>query len=93
YTKLPSHRFELWTDGSSSLAERASGAAALLYDGTATHDKPLQIYHAAAGPLACSYRAECLALEGGLSHLLLPALQNIQDPTSILIATDSLSAI
>ncbi|KAH9586723.1 hypothetical protein LSM04_008086 [Trypanosoma melophagium] len=93
HTKLQSRRFELWTDGSSSFSERTLGAAALLYEGKQSSDQPLEICHAASGPLACSYKAECLALERGLSHLLIPALHDIHEPSHVLIATGLLSAI
>ncbi|ESS62106.1 hypothetical protein TCDM_10254 [Trypanosoma cruzi Dm28c] len=62
--------FELWTEVSSSLAELASGSAALLYGSTATADLPVEVHRAAAGRLASSYRAECLAIENGIRHLI-----------------------
>ncbi|RNC36018.1 mucin TcMUCII [Trypanosoma cruzi] len=58
YSSLGDYDFELWTDGSSSLAELASGSAALLYDSTKTNDLPVEVHRAAAGRLARSYRAE-----------------------------------
>ncbi|KAF8303489.1 hypothetical protein TcYC6_0037680 [Trypanosoma cruzi] len=58
YSSLKDYDFELWTDGSSSLAELASGSAALLYGPTKTNDLPVEVHRAAAGRLACSYRAE-----------------------------------
>ncbi|RNC55028.1 mucin TcMUCII [Trypanosoma cruzi] len=54
YSLLWDHDFELWTDGSSSLAELASGHAALLYYSTTTNDLPVEVHRAAAGRLACS---------------------------------------
>ncbi|RNC39082.1 putative mucin TcMUCII, partial [Trypanosoma cruzi] len=69
YSSLGAYDFELWTDVSSSLAELASGSAALLYGSTTTNDLPVEVHRAAAGRLACSYRAECLATEDGIRHL------------------------
>ncbi|PWU92617.1 hypothetical protein C4B63_36g134 [Trypanosoma cruzi] len=70
YSSLGAYDFELWTDVSSSLAELASGSAALLYGSTATTDLPVEVHRAAAGSLASSYRAECLATENGIRHLI-----------------------
>ncbi|PWV17742.1 hypothetical protein C3747_17g369 [Trypanosoma cruzi] len=78
---------------SSSPAEPASGSVALLYDYTTANDAPVEVHRAAAGRLACSYRAECLAIENGFGHLMPPCLGTSQSPTRILVATDSLSAI
>ncbi|PWV15886.1 hypothetical protein C3747_27g250 [Trypanosoma cruzi] len=85
--------FELWTDGPSSLAALASGSAALLYDSTTTNDLPVEVHRAAAGSLACSYRADCLAIENVFRHLIPPCLGTSQSPTRMLEETDSLSAI
>ncbi|KAF8303792.1 hypothetical protein TcYC6_0041400 [Trypanosoma cruzi] len=54
YPSLRHYDFELWTDGSSSLAELASGSAALLYGSTKKNDLPVEDHRAAAGRLACS---------------------------------------
>ncbi|RNC53023.1 mucin TcMUCII [Trypanosoma cruzi] len=54
YSSLEDFDFELWTDGSSSLAELASGSAAPLYGPTKTNDLPVEVHRAAAGRLACS---------------------------------------
>ncbi|KAF5220171.1 hypothetical protein ECC02_006847 [Trypanosoma cruzi] len=54
YSSLGHYDFELWTDGSSSLAELASGSAAPLYGSTKTNDLPVEVHRAAAGRLACS---------------------------------------
>ncbi|PWV02015.1 hypothetical protein C4B63_3g491 [Trypanosoma cruzi] len=70
YFSLGDFDFELWTDVSSSLAELASGSAALLYGSTATTDLHVEVHRAAAGSLASSYRAECLATENGIRHLI-----------------------
>ncbi|PWV20713.1 hypothetical protein C3747_5g218 [Trypanosoma cruzi] len=70
YSSLGDFDFELWTDVSSSLAELASGSAALLYGSTTTTDLPVEVHRAAAGRLACPYRAECLATEDGIRHLI-----------------------
>ncbi|RNE97790.1 hypothetical protein TcG_12486 [Trypanosoma cruzi] len=70
YSSLGAYDFELWTEVSSSLAELASGSAALLYGSTATTDLPVEVHRAAAGRLASSYRAECLATENGIRHLI-----------------------
>ncbi|KAF5216592.1 hypothetical protein ECC02_010630 [Trypanosoma cruzi] len=93
YSSLGDHDFELWTDGSSSLAALASGSAALLYDSTTTNDLPVEVHRAAAGSFACSYRADCLAIENVFRHLIPPCLGTSQSPTRIMVATDSLSAI
>ncbi|ESS61069.1 hypothetical protein TCDM_11360 [Trypanosoma cruzi Dm28c] len=85
--------FELWTDVSSSLAELATGSAALLYGSTTTTDLPVEVHRAAAGRLACSYRAECLATENGIRHLIPFCLGTSQSPTRMLVATDSPSRI
>ncbi|KAF5216884.1 hypothetical protein ECC02_010312 [Trypanosoma cruzi] len=93
YSSLGDYDFELWADGSSSLAELASGSAALLYDTTKRNDLPVEVHRAAAGRLACSYGAECPAVGNGIRHLIPPRLETFQSPTRILVATDSLSAI
>ncbi|KAF5216090.1 hypothetical protein ECC02_011162 [Trypanosoma cruzi] len=85
--------FELWTDGSSYLAALASGSAALLYDSTTKNDLPVEVHCAAAGSLACSYRADCPAIENVFRHLIPPCLGTSQSPTRMLEETDSLSAI
>ncbi|KAF8282118.1 hypothetical protein TcBrA4_0081370 [Trypanosoma cruzi] len=54
YSSLGDYDFELWADGSSSLAELASGSAALLYDTTKRNDLRVEVHRAAAGRLACS---------------------------------------
>ncbi|KAF5219077.1 hypothetical protein TcYC6_0041330 [Trypanosoma cruzi] len=54
YSSLGDFDFELWTDGSSSLAELASGFAAPLYGPTKTNDLPVEVHRAATGRLACS---------------------------------------
>ncbi|KAF8304048.1 hypothetical protein TcYC6_0037730 [Trypanosoma cruzi] len=54
YSSLEDYNFELWTDGSSSLAELASGSAAPLYGPTKTNVLPVEVHRAAAGRLACS---------------------------------------
>ncbi|PWU93905.1 hypothetical protein C3747_286g53 [Trypanosoma cruzi] len=58
-----------------------------------TNDLPAEVHRAAGGRLACSYRAECLAIESGFRHLIPPRPETSQSPTRILVATDSLSAI
>ncbi|RNC41052.1 mucin TcMUCII [Trypanosoma cruzi] len=54
YSSLEDYDFELWADGSSSLAELASGSAALLYGPTKRNILPVEVHRAAAGRLACS---------------------------------------
>ncbi|PWV03459.1 hypothetical protein C3747_178g34 [Trypanosoma cruzi] len=93
YSSLGDYEFELWTDVSSSLAELAPGSAAPLYGSTTTNDLPVEVHRAAAGRLACSYRAERLATENGIIHLIPFVWETSQSPTRILVATDSLSAI
>ncbi|KAF5217247.1 mucin TcMUCII [Trypanosoma cruzi] len=58
YSSIEDYNVKLWTDGSSSLAELASGSAAPLYGPTKTNDLPVEVHRAAAGRLAHSYRAE-----------------------------------
>ncbi|PWV21069.1 hypothetical protein C3747_4g337 [Trypanosoma cruzi] len=85
--------FELWTDGPSCLAALASGSAALLYDSTTTNDLPVEVHRAAAGSLACSYGAGCLAIENVFRHLVPPCPGASQSPTRMLEEADSLSAM
>ncbi|PWV19667.1 hypothetical protein C3747_9g264 [Trypanosoma cruzi] len=85
--------FELWTDGPSYLAELASRSAALLYDSTTTNDLPVEVHRAAAGSLARSYGADCLAIENVFRHLIPPRLETSQSPTRMLEETDSPSAM
>ncbi|EKG00479.1 hypothetical protein TCSYLVIO_008571, partial [Trypanosoma cruzi] len=85
--------FELWTDGPSYLAALASGSAALLYDSTTTNDLPVEVHRAAAGSVACSYRADCLAIENVFRHLMPPCLGTSQSPTRMLEETDFPSRI
>ncbi|RNC40718.1 mucin TcMUCII [Trypanosoma cruzi] len=54
YSSLGHYNFELWTDGSSPLAELASGSAALLYGPTKANDLPVEVHRAATGRIACS---------------------------------------
>ncbi|RNC52867.1 hypothetical protein TcCL_ESM09852 [Trypanosoma cruzi] len=93
YSSLGDYDFELWMDSSSYLAESASGRAALLYDSTTANDAPVEVHRAAAGRLACSYRAECLAIENVFGLFIPPCLEISQSPTRMLEETDSLSAI
>ncbi|PWV17686.1 hypothetical protein C3747_17g487 [Trypanosoma cruzi] len=93
YSSLGDCDFELWTDGSSYLAALASGSAALLYDCTTTSNLPVEVHRAAAGGLACSYRADCLAIENAFRLFIPPCLGTSQSPTRMLEETDSLSAI
>ncbi|KAF5215922.1 hypothetical protein ECC02_011340 [Trypanosoma cruzi] len=58
YSSLGDCDFELWMDSPSSLAELASGYAAILYDTTKRNDLAVEVHRAAAGRLACSYGAE-----------------------------------
>ncbi|KAF8306513.1 hypothetical protein TcBrA4_0022020 [Trypanosoma cruzi] len=54
YFSLGDYDFELWTDGSASLAALASGSAAPLYGSTTTNGLPAEVHRAAAGILARS---------------------------------------
>ncbi|RNF07986.1 mucin TcMUCII [Trypanosoma cruzi] len=54
YSSLGDYNFELWADGSASLAELASGSAAPLYGSTKTNGLPVEVHRAAAGILAHS---------------------------------------
>ncbi|PWV07139.1 hypothetical protein C3747_105g111 [Trypanosoma cruzi] len=82
-----------WTDGFSSLAEHASGSAALSLDSPDSR-APCGPHRTAAGSLACTCRAECPANEHGLRHFPVPRLAAAsQSPTRVTVATDSLSAM
>ncbi|EAN86710.1 hypothetical protein C3747_162g24 [Trypanosoma cruzi] len=82
-----------WTDGFSSLAEHASGSAALPLDSPDSR-APCRPHRAAAGSLACSCRAECPATEHGHRQFSVPRLAAAsQSPTRVPVATESLSAM
>ncbi|ORC91263.1 Tbingi protein [Trypanosoma theileri] len=84
----PRTHYEIWTDGSVFLGIK-SGAAAMIYkDG-----ELLCTTHRGAGPLACSYTAESVALYEGLQRLLKIILANNQTPCRVSIFTDSLSLL
>ncbi|RNE95641.1 Tcoingi protein, partial [Trypanosoma conorhini] len=57
--------YQLWTDGSVKL-DNSSGAGAILYNKTGHSVRRVS----GAGILACSYRAECVAMERGLRNTL-----------------------
>ncbi|KAH8607727.1 putative Reverse transcriptase (RNA dependent DNA polymerase) [Trypanosoma vivax] len=57
--------YHMWTDGSVVL-DVSSGAGALVYPKVGQREKVVL----GAGSLACSYRAECVAMETGLKRLV-----------------------
>ncbi|KAG8340266.1 hypothetical protein TRVL_08906 [Trypanosoma vivax] len=57
--------YQVWTDGSVVL-DVLSGAGALAYPKDGRREKVVL----GAGSLACSYRAECVAMEAGLNRLV-----------------------
>ncbi|KAG8339697.1 hypothetical protein TRVL_09476 [Trypanosoma vivax] len=57
--------YQVWTDGSVVL-DVSSGAGAPVYPKDGRREKVVL----GAGSLACSYRAECVAMEAGLKRLL-----------------------
>ncbi|CCD21365.1 reverse transcriptase (RNA-dependent DNA polymerase), partial [Trypanosoma vivax Y486] len=57
--------YQVWTDGSVVLGV-SSGAGALVYPKEGRREKVVL----GAGSLACSYRAECVAMEAGLRRLV-----------------------
>ncbi|KAH8619570.1 hypothetical protein ERJ75_000151000 [Trypanosoma vivax] len=57
--------YQVWTDGSVVL-DVSSGAGALVYPKEGRREKVVL----GAGSLACSYRAECVAMEAGLKRLV-----------------------
>ncbi|CCD20271.1 putative RNase H [Trypanosoma vivax] len=57
--------YQVWTDGSVVL-DVSSGAGALVYPKDGWREKVVL----GAGSLACSYRAECVAMEAGLKRLV-----------------------
>ncbi|KAF8303667.1 hypothetical protein TcYC6_0039300 [Trypanosoma cruzi] len=83
----------LAVDGLSSLAEHASGSAALSLD-SRTAALPVGPHRAAAGSLACSCRAECPVTQHRLRQFPVPRLAAAsQSPTRVPVATDSLSTM
>ncbi|KAK7195114.1 RNase H [Novymonas esmeraldas] len=81
--------YTLWTDGAVKL-ERGSGGAAILEEDHEVVAKALR----PAGKLACSYRAECVAMLAGLSLLsdVLPTYR-ARKRCVVAIFTDSLSLL
>ena len=80
--------YELWTDGSvtgSGTPSASSGGAALLFHGRHFVSRVLQ----PAGRLACPYRAECVAMKGGLAE----CVRRLWRPAKLLVCTDSQSLL
>ena len=82
--------YDLWTDGScrekSDNHEAASAGAWQIYK-----DDALLLHGASpAGILACSYRAECIAMAAGLEEL---GKQPLAAGSKVLVATDSQSLL
>ena len=80
--------FALYTDGAVVLDER-SGAAAMLYDQRGL----VKRCTTSCGKYACSYRAECMAMEVGLEMLLEHATERRVRYTTAVIVTDSYSLL
>ena len=80
------HEIKLWTDG--SVSETGSAGAGLIFE--AGMEEPCISIAEPAGKNVSSYRAEMVALDAGLDALL---CSNLRNARSLLIATDSQSAV
>ncbi|CCD11910.1 unnamed protein product [Trypanosoma congolense IL3000] len=78
--------YQVWTDGSVVL-DVSSGAGALVYRKQGRREKVVP----GAGSVACSYRAECVAMEAGLKRLVDVIELNQTLRTRVVAFTDSLS--
>eukprot|EP00796_Vickermania_ingenoplastis_P012730 gene12730-8679_t len=87
--KFDDYDFQLWTDGSVDL-DVAAGSAALLFarDGSLRRKVVSD-----AGSLACSYRAECVAMEIGLAALLDHVSDTNTKRLRVAVFSDSLSLL
>ncbi|CCD12245.1 unnamed protein product [Trypanosoma congolense IL3000] len=77
--------YQVWTDGSVVL-DVSSGAGALVLPKEGRREKVVP----GAGSLACSYRAECVAMEAGLKRLVDVIELNQTHRTRVVAFTDSL---
>ncbi|CCD13168.1 unnamed protein product, partial [Trypanosoma congolense IL3000] len=80
--------YQVWTDGSVVL-DVSSGDGALVYPKEGRREKVVL----GAGSLACSYRAECVAMEAGLKRLVDVIELNQTHRTRVVAFTDSLSLL
>ncbi|KAH8610599.1 putative RNase H [Trypanosoma vivax] len=80
--------YQVWTDGSVVL-DVSSGAGALVYPKEGRREKVVL----GAGSLACSYRAECVAMEAGLKRLVEVIELSKTHRTRVVAFTDSLSLL
>ncbi|CCD19529.1 hypothetical protein, conserved in T.vivax [Trypanosoma vivax Y486] len=80
--------YQVWTDGSVML-DVSSGAGALVHPKDGRREKVVL----GAGSLACSYRAECVAMEAGLKRLVDVIELRKQHRTRVVTFTDSLSLL
>ncbi|CCD15256.1 unnamed protein product [Trypanosoma congolense IL3000] len=78
--------YQVWTDGSVVL-DVSSGAGALVYPKEGRRKKVVL----GAGSLACSYRAECVAMEAGLKRLADVIELNQTHRTRVVVFTNLLS--
>ncbi|KAH8616049.1 hypothetical protein ERJ75_000517000 [Trypanosoma vivax] len=78
--------YQVWTDGSVVL-DVSSGAGALVYPKDGWREKVVLF----AGSLACSYRAECVAMEAGLKRLVDVIELSKMHKTRVVAFTDLLS--
>ncbi|KAH8606834.1 putative RNase H [Trypanosoma vivax] len=80
--------YQVWTDGSVVL-DVSSGAGALVYPKEGRREKVVLF----AGSLACSYRAECVAMEAVLKRLADAIELSKTHRTRVVAFTDSLSLL
>ncbi|CCD20916.1 hypothetical protein, conserved, partial [Trypanosoma vivax Y486] len=80
--------YQVWTDGSVVL-DVSSGAGALVYTKEGRREKVVL----GAGSLACSYRAECVAMEAGLKRLVDVMELSKTRRTRVVAFADSLSLL
>ncbi|CCD16992.1 unnamed protein product [Trypanosoma congolense IL3000] len=80
--------YQVWTDGSVVL-DVSSGAGVLVYRKQGRREKVVL----GAGSLACSYRAECVAMVAGLKRLVDVIELNQTHRTRVVAFTDSLSLL
>ncbi|KAH8617256.1 hypothetical protein ERJ75_000393800 [Trypanosoma vivax] len=80
--------YQVWTDGSVVL-DVSSGAGVLAHPKDGRREKVVL----GAGSLACSYRAECVAMEAGLKRLVDIIELRKTHRTRVVAFTDSLSLL
>ena len=83
------HDVEIWSDGSVKNYTGA-GAAVIYLKGS---NNPIHICHTTAGIMASSFRSEIAALDEGLKYICRSEIWDRADLNSLLICTDSQSAI